>query len=200
VDTDAKKMERFRDGLDGDLYERLILLEPNSYHELVNKAISQEDAMKKAQEDRKRQADFTSGSESSKQFRFVKKRTHGSSQSSPSGQWRRTPLQDKPSGNLQYQKNPQHVPKLKELPSRICYNCRQPGHLANECPNPRQQKLQQQKQNPGSTKGNRNKKPSFQVKQIQLNFISNPLYSGTLPTLSFTFESRDEILFMGSRL
>jgi hypothetical protein len=64
VDTDAKKMERFRDGLDGDLYERLILLEPNSYHELVNKAISQEDAMKKAQEDRKRQADFTSGSES----------------------------------------------------------------------------------------------------------------------------------------
>jgi hypothetical protein len=66
VDTDAKKMERFRDGLDGNLYKRLILLEPNSYHELVNKAISQEDAMKKAQKDRKRQADFTSGSESSK--------------------------------------------------------------------------------------------------------------------------------------
>jgi hypothetical protein len=55
------------------LYERLILLEPNSYHELVNKAISQEDAMKKAQKDRKRQAEFTSGSESSKQFCFVKK-------------------------------------------------------------------------------------------------------------------------------
>jgi hypothetical protein len=35
VDTVAKKMERFRDGLDGDLYERLIRLEPNSYHELV---------------------------------------------------------------------------------------------------------------------------------------------------------------------
>jgi predicted GIY-YIG superfamily endonuclease len=59
-------MERFRDGLDGDLYERLILLEPNSYHELVNKAISQEDAMKKASKDRKRQADFTSSSESKK--------------------------------------------------------------------------------------------------------------------------------------
>jgi hypothetical protein len=88
VDTDAKKMERFCDGLDGDLYERLILLEPNSYHELVNKAISQEDAMKKAQKDRKRQSDFSSGSESSKQFRFVKKHTHESSQSSPSGQWR----------------------------------------------------------------------------------------------------------------
>jgi hypothetical protein len=30
VDTDAKKMERFRDGLDGDMNKRLILLEPNS--------------------------------------------------------------------------------------------------------------------------------------------------------------------------
>jgi hypothetical protein len=48
-----RRLERFRDGLDGDLYERLILLEPNSYHELVNKAISQEDAMKKAQKNRK---------------------------------------------------------------------------------------------------------------------------------------------------
>jgi hypothetical protein len=112
VDTDAKKMEHFCDGLDGDLYERLVLLEPNSYHELVNKAISQEDAMKKAQKDRKRQADFTSGSESSKQFHFVKKHTHGSSQSSPSGQWRMTSFQIKPSGNFHYQKNQQQVSKL----------------------------------------------------------------------------------------
>jgi hypothetical protein len=85
VDTNDKKKERFRDGLDDDLYKRLILPEPNSYHELVNKAISQEDAMKKAQKDSKRQADFTSGSGLSKKFHFVKKHTHGSSQFSPSG-------------------------------------------------------------------------------------------------------------------
>jgi hypothetical protein len=46
IDTDAKKMKRSRDGLDGKLYERLNLLEPANFHELVNKAISQEDAMK----------------------------------------------------------------------------------------------------------------------------------------------------------
>jgi hypothetical protein len=40
VDTDAKKMEGFRDGLDGKLYECLNLLEPANFHELVNKAIS----------------------------------------------------------------------------------------------------------------------------------------------------------------
>jgi hypothetical protein len=49
VDTDAKKMERFRDGLMSEFYERLNLQEPNNYHELVNKAISQEDAMMKVQ-------------------------------------------------------------------------------------------------------------------------------------------------------
>jgi hypothetical protein len=48
VDNDAKKIERFRDGLHGDLYERLNLYEPNNYQDLVNKAISQEDAMSKA--------------------------------------------------------------------------------------------------------------------------------------------------------
>jgi hypothetical protein len=41
-------MERFRDGLDGELYRQLNLIELNNFHELVNKAMSQEDAMKKA--------------------------------------------------------------------------------------------------------------------------------------------------------
>jgi hypothetical protein len=77
VDNDAKKIEHFCDGLHGDLYERLNLYEPNSYQDLVNKAISQEDAMSKAQKDRKRQAGFTATSGSGKKFRFVKKGTQG---------------------------------------------------------------------------------------------------------------------------
>jgi hypothetical protein len=48
VDNDAKKIERFCDGLHRDLYERLNLYEANNYQDLVNKAISQEDAMSKA--------------------------------------------------------------------------------------------------------------------------------------------------------
>jgi hypothetical protein len=42
-------MERFRDGVKSDLYERLNLLEPNCYNELGNKAICQEDVMIKVQ-------------------------------------------------------------------------------------------------------------------------------------------------------
>jgi hypothetical protein len=71
VDNDAKKIEHFRDGLHGDLYERLNLYEPNNYQDLVNKAISQEDALSKAQRDRKRQAGFTATGGSRKKFRFI---------------------------------------------------------------------------------------------------------------------------------
>jgi hypothetical protein len=73
MDTDAKKIERFCDGLDRKLYERLNLLEPDSFHELMNKAISQDDAMRKAHKDKMRQAGFASGSRTNKKFRFVKK-------------------------------------------------------------------------------------------------------------------------------
>jgi hypothetical protein len=98
--TNAKKMERFRDGLDGKLYERLNLLEPNNFHELANKAISQEDAMKKAHRDKKRQAGFASGSGTNKKFRFVKKNVPNSSQQSSIGRWTMKPSQGKPSGNF----------------------------------------------------------------------------------------------------
>jgi hypothetical protein len=154
VDTDAKKMERFRDGLRSELYERLNLLEPNSYHELVNKAISQEDAMMKVQKEEKRHNEFASGIGSGKKFRFVKKNVHGSSQSSASGHWRMTPSQHKPSGNFQYRQAQPQALKPKEFQPRVCYNCRQPGHYANECPNPKRIKTEKQTPNPGVAKGN----------------------------------------------
>jgi hypothetical protein len=91
VDTDAKKIERFRDGLDGKLYERLNLLKTDSFHELVNKAISQEDATKKAHRDKKRSSGFASGSRTNKKFRFVKRNVPNPSQQSSTGRWTMKP-------------------------------------------------------------------------------------------------------------
>jgi hypothetical protein len=92
----------------------------------------------------------------------------------------------------------QPISKPKDLPPRLCYNCRQPEHFANKCPNPRQQKPQQQKQNPGSAI-NKNK-PSPQVEQSQLNFIGNTSIPEPFLTSPCKFESRDEILLKGGRL
>jgi hypothetical protein len=86
----------------------------------------------------------------------------------------------------------------KDLPPRLCYNCRQPGHFADTCPNPRQQKPQQQKQNPGSAINHN--KPSPQVEQGQLNFVGNASIPESFFTSPCNFESRDEILLKGGRL
>jgi hypothetical protein len=80
-------MERFCEGLDGELYERLNLVKIDSYLELVNLAISQENAMKRAQQDRKRKFNQASGSGQGKKFKFVKKNVQGATQPSSAGRW-----------------------------------------------------------------------------------------------------------------
>jgi hypothetical protein len=92
----------------------------------------------------------------------------------------------------------QPISKPKDLPPRLCYNCRQPRHFVNKCPKPRQQKPQQQKQNPGSAINNN--RPSPQVEQSPLNFEGNTSIPESLFTSPCNFESRDEILLKGGRL
>jgi hypothetical protein len=176
VDTDAKKMERFHDGLDGKLYEQLNLLEPANFHELVNKAISQEDAMKKAHGDKKRMPGFTLGNGTGKRFRFVKKNVPGPSQQSSTGRWMMKPPQRKPTGNFQFRNAQQQAPKPNAPPRNVgdhhCYNCGQPGNYISECPKPRQFKPNPQNQGAGNKPATLAKKPVVQVRQGKLNFTA----------------------------
>jgi hypothetical protein len=173
VDTDAKKMERFRDGLGGKLYERLNLLEPANFHELVNKAISQEDAMKKAHGDKKRMSGFALGSGTGKKFRFVKKNTPNPSQQSSTGRWTMKPSQSKPAGNFQFRNAQQQAPKPNAPPRNVgdrrCFNCGQPGHYISDCPKPRQIKPNPQNQGAANKPATPAKKPMVQVHQGKLN-------------------------------
>jgi hypothetical protein len=56
VDTDEKKRDRFRRGLSTKLHDRLNTVRANSYNELVNMAISQEDCIIARQAEKKRKA------------------------------------------------------------------------------------------------------------------------------------------------
>jgi hypothetical protein len=156
-------MERFRDGLDGKLYERLNLLEPENFHELVNKAISQEDAMKKAHRDKKRPSSFAPGSRTNKKFRFVKKNVPNPSQQSSTGRWTMKPSQGKPSGNFQFRNAQQQALKPNAPPRNVgdrrCFNCGQPGHYISDCPKPRQIKPNPQNQGVGNKPATPAKKP-----------------------------------------
>jgi hypothetical protein len=202
VDTDAKKIKRFRDGLDGKLYERLNLLEPDSFHELVNKAISQEDAMKKAHIDKKRQSGFASGSGTNKKFRFMKKNVPNPSQQSSTGRWTMKPSQGKPSGNFQFHNPQQQAPKPNAPPhntgDRRCFNCGQPGHYMSDCPKPKQNKPNQQNQGAGNKPANPAKKPMVQVRQGKLNFTTMSDIPKRASVLTGTFSIKDtpvKILF-----
>jgi hypothetical protein len=65
----------------------------------------------------------------------------------------------------------QQASKPKELPPRICYNCRQPGHYANTCSNPRLDKPRPQRQGSKASKSHHHKKPNIQGKQDRCNFM-----------------------------
>ena len=56
ADTDAKKRDRFRRGLNTKLKERLNLVQPNTYNELVNMAITQEYCIAALHAEKKRKA------------------------------------------------------------------------------------------------------------------------------------------------
>jgi hypothetical protein len=202
VDTDAKKIKRFCDGLDGKLYEQLNLLEPESLHELVNKATSQEDAMKKAHRDNKRPSGFASGSRTNKKFQFVRKNVPNPSQQSSTGRWTMKPSQGKPSVNFQFRNAQQQAPKANVPPRNIgdrrCFNCGQPGHYISDYPKPKQNKPNQQNQGAGNKPATPPKKPMVQVRQGKLNFTTTSDIPEGASVLTGTFSINDtpvKILF-----
>jgi hypothetical protein len=71
ADTDEKKRDRFRRGLSTKLRDRLNTVRANSYNELVNMAISQEDCITARQAEKKRKTPVAGPSAQPQRFRIV---------------------------------------------------------------------------------------------------------------------------------
>jgi hypothetical protein len=71
ADTDEKKRDRFRRGLSTKLRDRLNTVRANSYNELVNMAISQEDCITARQAEKKRKTPVAGPSAQPHRFRIV---------------------------------------------------------------------------------------------------------------------------------
>jgi hypothetical protein len=73
-------------------------------------------------------------------------------------------------------KGQQQISQPGDLPPRLCYNCRQPGHYIHNCPN-----VQHQDQNLGAAKCAHGKNPIFRGKPDQLNSMGNISIQEPLP-------------------
>jgi hypothetical protein len=71
ADTDEKKRDRFRRGLSTKLCDHLNTVRANSYNELVNMAISQEDCITARQVEKKRKTPVAGPSAQPQRFRIV---------------------------------------------------------------------------------------------------------------------------------
>jgi hypothetical protein len=71
ANTDEKKRDRFRRGLGTKLRDRLNTVRANSYNELVNMAISQQDCITAHQAEKKRKTPMAGPSAQPQRFRIV---------------------------------------------------------------------------------------------------------------------------------
>jgi hypothetical protein len=116
-------MDRFRGGLDPELYEKLNPIKTNSYHEIVDLDISQEDAMKKVQNAKKRKAAFNSNNAPKRKFRVVQKAPQNFQRNQRSGRWVVKPPQNQQQGNFR-------SPNFQQQNARP--NAPPPAHTNNE--------------------------------------------------------------------
>jgi hypothetical protein len=98
ADTNEKKMDRFKRGLSTKLCDRLNIVRANSYNELVNMAISQEDCITARQAEKKRKTPMAGPSAQPQRFKIVSNtRNRGPQQQQ--GQWVIRPQQQQQAPN-----------------------------------------------------------------------------------------------------
>jgi hypothetical protein len=181
VDIEVKNMEIFCEGLNSKLYEQLILVKFDSYPMLVNKAISREDSMKRAQADGRRKANSMPHNAQLCKIRIIRKTFPDFQQASQLGRLVAKSSQDRTQENHHFPNTQQPTPK-PFVPSpngsseHHCFKCGEPGHSAKDCLQPGQTNRQHQVTLPNqrqvSKSSNKGKKMIAQARKGRFSFTS----------------------------
>jgi hypothetical protein len=146
ADSDTKKQDHFRRGLSTKLKECLNLIKVNTFSELVNMALTQEDCITAHRAEKKRRISTGPAGVQPSQYRFV--------QNAPP----RTPQRNAPFGRLVFRppqqqggyrppippQQPQQSgprPNIQQVQQRSssyrCFNCGSADHFIKDCPRPK---------------------------------------------------------------
>jgi hypothetical protein len=176
ADNDAKKQERFRRGLNTKLKERLNLVKANTFSELVNMALTQEDCITAHRAEKKRKTPTRPSSVQPSRYQAVLNAQFRASQRNvpPSRLVFRPPQQQGGYRPLVPPRPPQQLgprPNVQQFQQGSstyhCFNCGSADHFIKDCPRPRKpfqgQGFNQNNQGKG-------KKRVMQVRQGRDNF------------------------------
>jgi hypothetical protein len=149
ANTDAKKWDRFRHGLNTKLKEQLNLVRVDTFNELVNMAITQEDCISAHWAEKKRKIPIGPSSAQPSRYRLVQSTSpRVPPRNNQSGKWIARPPQ-------QSRFNRPSVPQLQQLQQQLglrlnfpqfyqgnnnnrCFNCVSSSYFIKNCPQPEQ--------------------------------------------------------------
>jgi hypothetical protein len=139
--TNEKKRDRFRRGLSTMLRERLNTVQANSYNELVNLAISQEDCIMAHKAEKKRKAPMAGPSTQPQCFRILSNIQSRGPQQQRERWVIRSPQQQAPNRpqapaqrNVTNQPPQQQQQQYHQGNGNRCFTCGNVGHYDKDCP------------------------------------------------------------------
>jgi hypothetical protein len=193
ADNDAKKQDRFCRGLNTKLKERMNLVKANTFNELVNMALTQEDCFTAHHAEKKQKAPTGPSSAQSPRYHFVPNmQFRMSQQNAPAGRLVFRPPQQQ--GGYRPTVLPQQPQQFGPRPNvqqfqwwsntNSCFNYGSADHFIKDCPRPRKpfqgQGFNQNNQGKG-------KRRVMQVRQGRVNFATLAELPEGTPIMMGTF-------------